>query len=56
MADFTQVIETLIAGDIEKLGDLVKKALDDKIAAKEVLNEAQRSMDEAMCFLMMSRP
>jgi len=39
MADFTQIIETLIAGDSGALEGLVKKALDDKLAAKEVLND-----------------
>jgi 5-methyltetrahydrofolate--homocysteine methyltransferase len=37
--DFTKVIETLIAGDIKNLGALVKKAIDDKVAAKEILND-----------------
>jgi 5-methyltetrahydrofolate--homocysteine methyltransferase len=39
MADFTQLIETLIAGDTASLEGLVKKALDDKTAAKEILND-----------------
>jgi 5-methyltetrahydrofolate--homocysteine methyltransferase len=39
MADFTQIIETLIAGDTASLEGLVKKALDDKIAAKEILDD-----------------
>ncbi len=39
MPDFTKTVEALIAGDIAGLKDLVNKALDDKIAAKEILNE-----------------
>jgi 5-methyltetrahydrofolate--homocysteine methyltransferase len=39
MPDFTKLIEALIAGDIESLGNLVKQALDDKVEAKQVLNE-----------------
>jgi 5-methyltetrahydrofolate--homocysteine methyltransferase len=39
MADFTQIIETLMAGDTGNLEGLVQKALDDKIAAKEILDD-----------------
>ncbi len=39
MADFTRIIEALIAGDTGSLEGLVKKALDDKVAAKEILDD-----------------
>jgi 5-methyltetrahydrofolate--homocysteine methyltransferase len=39
MADFRQIIEVLIAGDTGSLEDLVKKALDDKVTAKEILDD-----------------
>jgi len=39
MPDYTKVIEALIAGDRENLKSLVKKALDDKVAAKDILND-----------------
>jgi len=39
MPDYTKVIEALMEGNKENLQDLVKKALDDNVAAKDILNE-----------------
>jgi 5-methyltetrahydrofolate--homocysteine methyltransferase len=39
MPDLKTIIDALMGGDIEKLTDLVKKALDDGIAPKDVLND-----------------
>jgi 5-methyltetrahydrofolate--homocysteine methyltransferase len=39
MPDYTKVIETLMEGNKENLQNLVKKALDDKVAAKDILDE-----------------